>query len=395
MEKQKANITLYTFIAHTEKIVDAMKQHFEDLSIKMEEGDGSLKVTLFDETEVWMIQKKDQDGVSQQIHGMMHYFSQAPCENKALMEQVMVQISMFTCISGFGFEIDDQNDRTNAIIGRIYAIARDTASIVLYPDMSLYTPKGELLLSMEGNSDLKEFRPIAYTDIVNEQVEYEEEDHQRFEAIVKEIKEKGYPCRTGIMSSQLTKAQLQIPDKETIVKRAISVFACAVCAEGTLMEDGSREIGLKEFEAIDKIFGCREYLSEKEKEFIEAQEVEDSISVQFSWRYECCAVLLWALHLYELNDNDSICDVASMAQTIRGFASLKDMCEASMVRSEEELLDMQTRALYYDWSCVEARIHQQELKGINDGVVQEHHYALNWLTVANKTENWDKIQCHT
>lgn len=395
MELQKANITLYTLIKDHHIIFNAMKKHFEDISIHMEEAQDSLIVTLFDETKVQLHQMINEIDVKQQVAGMRNYFAQAPCERKEVLEQVLLQISMFTCISGIEFTLDEQEDRTHAIIGRIYAIAQDSASILLYPDMSLYTPKGELLLSIDGTSEVDAFRPIGYQDILRKEPTFEKEDHDRFERVTKELKDKGYPTISHIMSTQMTKQSLHIPSKEDIVKRAIAVFACAVCAEGTLMEGGSRDIGLREFQAIDDIFGCHDYLSEQETSYVKMEEIEETISVQFSWRYECCAVLLWALGLYELNDYDELCDVSSMAQTIRSFPSLEEMCKLAKLKSEEELLDMHTRVLYYHWSCVEARIHHIELDGIDDGVVQEHHYAMNWLTGANDTENWDEIQCNT
>ena len=84
-----------------------------------------------------------------------------------------------------------------------------------------------------------------------------------------------------------------------------------------------------------------------------------------------------------------------MATIIRSFDSIEDMCKAANRRSDDELLDMHTRVLYYDWACVDARIHQKEMEGIDPGVVQEHHYAFNWLCGANHTDDWDQIQPNT
>lgn len=175
----------------------------------------------------------------------------------------------------------------------------------------------------------------------------------------------------------------------------MAVFSCAVCAEGTLMEGGSRSLGWKEFERLDQVFGCRQYLCESEQAYINDKTPEESTSIQFSWRYEAVSVFLWALGLFELNAMDEICDVAAMAQKIRSFSSIDEMCHAANLRSEQELLDMHAKVLYYDWTCVEARVHHIELEGIEPGVVQEQHYAMNWLTGANQTKDWDKIQCNT
>ena len=392
---QQACLTLYNAIKDSTKIIDAMKHHFEAIATTYTAPADGIQIQLFDESVVEVHIMNDMKEVNPQIAGMQNYFAQAPCNNKELMEKVMLQISLFNCITGITFVVDEQEDRTNAIIGRIYAVANDCACIILYPDMSMYTADGKLLLSIQGNSDLNAYNPIAYQDFVMEEPDFKEEDIQRYENIKAELEAHGYPCISHIMSTQLTKVSLYVPEIKEIAKRAVAIFACAVCAEGTLMENGSRKIGLREFKAMDKQFHCKDFLSKKERAFIEARKVDESTSIQFSWRYECCAVMLWALGFMELNDFDSICDVAGMATIIRSFDSIEDMCKAANRRSDDELLDMHTRVLYYDWACVDARIHQKEMEGIDPGVVQEHHYAFNWLCGANHTDDWDQIQPNT
>lgn len=395
MESNQANLTLYTVIQDASHIKEMMKEHFKELTIRMEENEESLTLTLFDESQIVLNIANDPSYVNEQVLGMRNFYAQAPCENKELMEQILLQIATFTCISGIEFTIDELEERTNAIIGRIYAVAKDSASIILYPDMSLYTPQGKLLLSMEGNSELEEFLPIAYQDVLQQAPAFSKKDKERFDRVIAEIKGKGYPCISYMMSTQMSKETLQIPSVREIAERTAAVFSCAVCAEGTLMEGGSREIGLHEFDNLDKVFGCRQYLCESELQYINGENPDETTSIQFSWRYEAVSVLLWALGLHELNAMDEICDVAGMAHTIRSFSSIDEMCKAAKLRREEELLDMHAKVLYYDWACVEARIKHIELEGIDSGIVQEQHYAMNWLTGANQTKDWDKIQCNT
>ena len=106
------------------------------------------------------------------------------------------------------------------------------------------------------------------------------------------------------------------------------------------------------------------YLSESEKEYIEMNEPDRVTSIQFSWQYERCAVLLWALGFLELNQPTQICDVRKIAKVLRGYGSLNILVQDSNIISNEELLDMHTRILYYNWACVDARIktkrHQQD-----------------------------------
>ena len=392
---QKANITLYTSTKQPSRLCDSLQKHFQSISKEIKMKGYDMIITLQDDTEMKVHTMHDEAELAAQVSGMCNYFAQAPCENAKLMQQVQLQISLFSCITGIEFILDEGEDRTNAILGRIYAVAEDCSSIILYPDMSLYTAQGQLLLNIEGETQLSEYSPISCDDILGDAPEFTREDEQRFAQITNEIKQKGYPCISHMMNVQMTKNNLVIPSLESIVKRSIAIFACAVCAEGTLMEGGSRAIGLQEFQSIDQVFHCRNYLSDNETAYIDGTP-DANEAVQFSWRYECCAVLLWALGLFDLDTSfQKYCDVAGMARIIRSFHSIEEICAAAHLRSEEELLELHTKVVYYHWSCVEARIHEQSLEGIDSGIVQEQHYACNWLCGANHTENWDEIQCHT
>lgn len=392
---QDAVITLYASIQEPERLWESIQRHFADVSKEFRQEEAMAEIRLQDDSVMQFHLSSEQEEVSAQVSGMAAYFAQAPCENKQLMERVQLQISLFTCILGVSFTIDEDEARTNAVIGRIYDVAKGCACILLYPDMTLYTPDGDLLLSIEGESELEDWCPISCEDILGKAPVFGAVDEQRYETVTKELQEKGFPHVSYQLSTQLTSDTMQRPSLETIAKRAIAVFACAVCAEGTLMEDGSREIGLQEFQLLDEVFGCRRYLSERELAFIEGEPTQHE-SVQMSWRYECSAVLLWALGLYELDLSFAdLCDVGAMAQRIRAFESLEQLCAAAKSVEIDQLLDAHTRVLYYDWSCVEARIKQLVMEGIEPGVVQEQHYALNWLCGANHTENWDEIQCNT
>ena len=74
---------------------------------------------------------------------------------------------------------------------------------------------------------------------------------------------------------------------------------------------------------------------------------------------------------------------------------LGSLIEKSEVKSKEEILDMQDLIMRYDWACVDARINGKEMTVIDGEIVYEWHYALNWLTNANYTADWDSIRPDT
>ncbi|MBZ9622179.1 DUF4272 domain-containing protein [Clostridium sp. FP2] len=195
-----------------------------------------------------------------------------------------------------------------------------------------------------------------------------------------------------MLGTQIMEEEVAVPIVEAIVKRSVAIFSSALYAECLLMEDGSVGLAKYEFEEMNKIYGVINYLSNSEKEYIEMNEPDRVTSIQFAWQYERCAILIWALGFIELNPSTEICNVSKIAEVLRRYDSLSALIQDSNIRSSEELLDMHTRNLYYHWACVEARIKNQEiLAGLDSGVVQEQHYALNWLVSANGECDWDEI----
>lgn len=397
IENQEAVVTLYSVLQDPQLIYDAFTTHFDNVLFDVITKEDGFTLQLQDQSEMAIHMVSKVEDVSVQVQGMRNYFAQAPLENKELLKQIDTQISLFTCITGITFPLDENEERTSYILNSIFDVAKDTASLVLYPTMSLYTPDGELLLSIEGESDMEEWHPLAHEDILDQHLTYTKEDEERYQTITKELAENGYPYVHYMLHTQMNLDALDIPDSKDIAMRSICVFACAVCAEGTLMENGNREIGLDEFWMIDEKYHCYGHLSEQEQAYIDsAEEPEQMTSIQFSWKYECCAVLLWALGLLEIDDSFTcLCDVKETASIIRRYASMDELLKDVKRRSDEEILAYHTRALYYNWACVEAAIHDLEMPGIEPGVVQEHHYALNWLCNANDTRNWDHIACNT
>lgn len=394
-ERQDAVITLYSVIKDSELITEAFKKAFADFTIDVLYADHAMKLILQDHSEIELHIIDDDTEMEGQTNGMMGFFERAPLENEELMESVMKQISLFNHITGVNFQLDEQEDRTNAIMTCLFAAAQATSSIVLYPSMSLFTPDAKLLLSIEGESDLTSWNPIAHQSVLDEKIEYDEEDKQNFLDITNEIKKRGYPAISSMLPIQLSLKAVELPSVEVIARRLLCVFATSVLAECELMEGGSYEFGLQEFAKLKAQFDFIDDLSEREKAFV-MQEASEKEAIQFSWRYECAAVLLWSLGLYGLDATyEDLCDVSDMSRIIRSYPSLEALCKAAKPRSAREVLNMHTRALYYDWTCVEARLKQIELEGLETGVVLEQHYALNWLCNANHTRDWDRISCNT
>jgi hypothetical protein len=391
-KEEKGILTLYSVTLDSEKIYEATKEEFLEVTKSIEKIDGGLEFTFKDDTKLDIHINNDENHINEQTNGMANFFSQAPAENREVLEQAIIQIKMFTCIVGIGFELNGDEKRINYIINAIYNIAEKTQSLILHPSMELYTSKGELLISINGETDFEKYYPIASSDILKRDVDVEPKDEERYEKIISECDEKGISHTKFMLGTQIMAKEVVVPTLEEMAKRAVAIFSCAVYSECLLMEDGSLELAKSEFEEMNKRYEVINYLSEVEKEYIEMNKPDKITAIQFSWQYERCAVILWSLGFIELNTHTEICNVREIAQIVRSYDSLNELVQASKVRNNEELLDMHTRVLYYDWACVDARVKNQDTPaGLDSGVIREQHYALNWLISANGECNWDDI----
>jgi hypothetical protein len=181
-----------------------------------------------------------------------------------------------------------------------------------------------------------------------------------------------------------TADEIELPTGETVALRAIALAIVAFRGE---TDDGELTKRLVEEFRVSTAF------TPEERAYIDANPVPERDRVRFSWRYEACAVLLWASgYLDRLGRPDHLTDVVRDAGIIRDHGRDRFVAEARL-RSKGELLDAADLIYRYHWATREARLRGQEPPaGLLPGVVQERHYALNWLTLSGA---WDEVETHT
>lgn len=174
--------------------------------------------------------------------------------------------------------------------------------------------------------------------------------------------------------------------KEEIARRAIALCIVAVKGEGL-----EQETVLKLIEKYD----VKEYFSPKESEFIFNESPSKHERIQFCWRYECYWVMLWALgYIDELHYPSDICDVPRSVRILAN-STIEEFIANSKVRRKREILDDADLIYRYHWAVVDARIKGEQMPGnLDQGVVMERHYALNWL-IGYMDQEWDDISTDT
>lgn len=370
------------FINATERFSQIDKEHYE--------------ILLKDNTTINFYLMTDPSKTMKQAIGMADFFLQAKLQNQTLKDMILTQIRLFNCIIGIEFQMNDNAERRKVLVDLIFRLAQEIEGFVLTPNMSLFYNDGRLLISIEGETAFDTFYPKSDNTILDrERGEETQADIERKERSFSVCREKNIPYIEHLKAS-VFENECKIPTKEEIIHRLVAIFATSVRSEVYISgeyedpEDAAKEMT----EDLDNRYGVWDWLSDEERYYLEGALDDEDDHSRFNWKYECCAVLLWALSLMEIGEPVEICS-ASEIGAILWNNDFNSLMEAAQLRSKEELLDMQDLMLRYDWACVDARINEKEITAVNGSVVYEWHYALNWLVGADGITDWDEVQPNT
>ncbi len=143
-------------------------------------------------------------------------------------------------------------------------------------------------------------------------------------------------------------------------------------------------------------YGLESAFSPNEHSFVFDPDPAERDKVQFSWKYECYWVMLWALnYVRELPTPDQVCDVQTAVQIMVDRTAM-EFVESSKLRAADKILDALDLTYRYDWACVDSRLGQTVIPDwLNCGVVMERHRALNWLVGYPDDADWDDVTMDT
>ena len=181
-------------------------------------------------------------------------------------------------------------------------------------------------------------------------------------------------------------SQITPRTKESISKRAIAIALAAVKGEG---------LSHKEVIELVEEWGVISYFTKDELNFINNPNPTNRERVKFAWRYEGLDVLLWALgYKDKLPKPNKICDVKTDISIIKKQNNFRSLVKNSKIRNISEILDMADYYYRLHWAAIELRLKGEKIDSINEEIIMERHYALNWL-IRYMNQNWDDISTDT
>jgi hypothetical protein len=199
------------------------------------------------------------------------------------------------------------------------------------------------------------------------------------------LRAEGVPFLAALPVIETTAEALKRP-KEEVALRALCPLFVAAKGEG---------LGEELVEQLLESYELRPHLTPKELAFVLDKSPSQHDRIQFTWKHEAAWTLLWALgFVAQLGKPAQICDVEFAAGTM-AERTTSQFIEDSELRPIADILDQADLIYRYHWAVRNARIRRQEVPaGLDPGVTQERHYALNWLIGYNE-QAWDNVTTGT
>ena len=182
-------------------------------------------------------------------------------------------------------------------------------------------------------------------------------------------------------------SESKIRDAKDIAKRLLVLTYLNVSAE---QEDKSEII---EFLHTDDLWNA---VSEDEKALFLKKELTEQETYNISWRSECIYLMLWAINKVDILEfPPRNCEISEILKLLPDYLEpSKDFIENAKLKATNEILDMSDLLYRLHWAVRQAGLEKKNSpRDIDPGIVQERHYAINWITYYY--DNWDDITTDT
>ena len=263
-------------------------------------------------------------------------------------------------------------------MGSFSTWAREANAITFLPNGFICDPENAVLLSPDGADD----HPGAV-------VPFPAEAHQRKARTEDLLANRGITA-ASTLPPVIAESEVILRSTAAVAERAIALFAVAVRAES--LASNSPMAG---DEILQRLGLTESALSPAEYRFILDRMPTQNDIVKFGWCYECANILAWSVGVIDkLPFPGAICDVELIAQKLLKLGA-SGMQQAARMRPVSEVLDCLDLHLRLHWITRQTQVDKKAMPaGLEAGVIQERHRALNWL-VQFESADWDAVDTPT
>jgi len=140
------------------------------------------------------------------------------------------------------------------------------------------------------------------------------------------------------------------------------------------------------------------YLSGVERKFLLDDNPSERDGIHFSWQLEALYFVAWCSGLLECSEvpkeESSVKSILNLFPV--GSEKPDRLGAAIRLREKSEVLDRADLLYRLHWALRNARLTGSgALEGIDAGVVQEWHRAVNWMIHYDSEDDWDQVGTDT
>ena len=261
---------------------------------------------------------------------------------------------------------------------RFSAWAREANAIAFLPNGFICDPSHAVLLSPDGAND----DPSAG-------VPYPPAAQQRKARTEDLLGNRGLRPAASL-PPVIAESEVVLRPVADVAARIMALFAVAVRAESVAAKSP-----MQCDEILQRLGLADSALSPLERTFIVDRMPTQKDIATFGWCYECAFTLAWAVGVIDkLPFPGAICDVELIAQKLLKLGA-GGIQQAARLRPVPELLDCLDLHQRLHWLTRQAQADKSAAPaGLEPGVIQERHRALNWL-VHHEDAAWDEVDTPT
>ncbi len=136
--------------------------------------------------------------------------------------------------------------------------------------------------------------------------------------------------------------------------------------------------------------GLWDKISPKEKLLLEKTEFNDNDITIIAWRAESIWMLLWSINKSnQVNFPPEEVNFHAIFEHLPPFMnSTEEFVTSATLRSATEILDQADLLFRLNWTYYQAQTNNLIIPELNQGIVFERYFAINWVT--NVRSTWDE-----
>lgn len=174
--------------------------------------------------------------------------------------------------------------------------------------------------------------------------------------------------------------------KEEIINRMIPL---------TIVAAKAMEAPPEKIEEFIERYNANKLFTEEEHNFLLKKHINYNEGIQYSWKLECIWLLLWSVNLIsDIGVPANTCNAEFVFDKVLSNTK-QDLMDQSTLKPISDILDSLDFVYRAHWAVREAQLNDLIIpESLDEGVVYERHYTLNWL-VNDMEQEWEEVSTNT